>query len=553
MTLKPGHNPCEHCGSSDALYLYPDGGQNCWSCGFNSKQHQAPSDLIAGKVKEIKARGLSEATCGFFNYQVGRSIPPGQIAIQPCHIATYYKNDKIVGQKLRFETGEDGKKRMDCKGTVAKNMLFGANKWAPNPNLFITIVEGEIDCMTVAQANELRYPVVSPATGGSAKGVKDCLEANLKYLLGFKYVVLALDNDEVGIEATKACVELFEPGKIKIATWPLKDANEMLMAGRGREIQNIVLFAKTYTPENIVTASDIIDEVLMQPQTGQPYPWKSWTDNMYGFQPCEITILVGANGIGKTEIVKDLIHHFIPSFNIGLFSFEQIPSNTLRRLVGSKLGTKLHLPGAVWEPEKIRQIAMEYDEKLFLIRNCASLSDLELCNYIRYLAKAKNIKYFIIDNLKGLGSRDIEKMEGIIKRFQAMKLELGISFLLLSHVAKDKYSRQVYVSTSPKNPNYFNQDAEEVGKNINKPGLDWESGRMPTKENIEGASVVADLADTVICIARNTISEDEAEKRTLRCRFSKTRFDGMKGGFECKLYYTDSGYYEELGGSNDHF
>ena len=45
-----------------------------------------------------------------------------------------------------------------------------------------------------------------------------------------------LDNDEHGQAAAVECAQILSPGKAKIATLPLKDASDMLQAGREEEL-----------------------------------------------------------------------------------------------------------------------------------------------------------------------------------------------------------------------------------------------------------------------------------------------------------------------------
>ena len=48
--------------------------------------------------------------------------------------------------------------------------------------------------------------------------------------------MLMFDNDEVWVDESKECASVLPPNKCKIATLPLKDANEMLVAKRMKEL-----------------------------------------------------------------------------------------------------------------------------------------------------------------------------------------------------------------------------------------------------------------------------------------------------------------------------
>ncbi len=530
----------------DNLAVYEDGGTWCFGCNTgnvktnvkaNVKAIDSDNTFISGTIEEITTRRLSKDTCKFFGYQVGKDVNTW------VQIANYYdQNGDILAQKLRTED-----KKMYWKGDTKNIPLYGQWLWSPNEKLFVTIVEGEIDALTLAQVQGYQYPVVSIPSGAS--GAAKAIRENLKWLLGFKYVVLAFDGDDAGNKATKECLPLFEPGRVRVCTWACKDANEMLLNGRSREIAQCIFSAKVIKPENIVTVEDLWDKILSRPSMGKSWPWPSMTEITYGRQ-ADIIIIVGATGIGKTEIVTSIIETTLKQEeNIGLFSFEQKPQSTVLRLIGKTLGLKLHLPGAKWDEERIKKIGEEYNQKIFLYDQPATASLNEIFNSIRYLAKAKNTKTFIIDNLKGLKvSRDHERAEELMLTLQQLRDELGITIILLSHVAKDKYQFQTYVSTSPKNVDTYNsQTAEDVGELINKPGLSWESGRMPTKENVEGLSIVCDLADYVFALARNTVSQEYEESHTTRVKALKCRLDSSTTGRTFKLFYENSGILSERG------
>jgi twinkle protein len=66
------------------------------------------------------------------------------------------------------------------------------------------------------------------------------------------------DQDDAGQKAVDDCVQLFSPGKVKIATLPLKDPNEMIQAGRGAEIINQIWNAKSYRPDGIIDGNQCL-------------------------------------------------------------------------------------------------------------------------------------------------------------------------------------------------------------------------------------------------------------------------------------------------------
>lgn len=531
---------CPNCLDSgkDNLAIYDDESTYCFGCGYSSNKDGKVQAFTEVRFSALHTRSIDEETCKFYNYQIGKHNG------EWVQIANYCTPEgKINFKKIRTKD-----KKMWSVGQ-ATSQLYGSWLYPPNDKLFITVVEGELDALSVAQATGLQYPVVSVPNGAQA-AVK-AIEHNLQYLLGFKHVVLAFDNDEAGKKAMHSCIHLFEPGQLKIATWPLKDANEMLQVGMVSEIKDTLFNAKVIKPESIVTISDVLDKVLVKPSSGLSYPWPSWTDATYGLQPGEIHIVVAPPAVGKTEVIKELIFHFLDvhNYKVGLFSFEQTPDSTIRRLVGSKLKKKLHLPGEEWNEEEIRKTAESFNEKLYLYDKAGRVDITDLFNSIRYLAKSKGCKLFVIDNIKALGiATDVEAAQDFMNRLKALMKETEASVMLLSHVSKDKFNYSTYVTTSPKNKDeYASKSAEENDALIKKPGLEWESGRMATTSSVEGGNIIVALADYVFGLARNRISENSEEQRILRVKVLKARLDSSKDGKSFKLYYTDEGRLEEIG------
>lgn len=533
---------CPQCMDSgqDNLAIYEDKSEYCFACGYSGKGIFIPGDIMA-----LPSRCLKEETCRFYDYQVGRFT--GMIGRtgkkRVCknewvQIANYYDmNGKKMAQKLRTK-----KKDMTILGNGKALPLFGSWKFQPNEKLFITITEGELDALSIAQVQGCQFPVVSLPNG--AQSARKSIESSLPYLLKFKYVVLAFDSDEAGNKAAQECITLFEPGQVRVAVFTAKDANEMLCQGKSRELQEAVYRAKVIEPDHIVSVSSIIDKVLIKPEFGTDYPWDALTNITYGFQLGEIHIIVGPTGCGKTEYIKDIIFHQLDKgMKVGLFSFEQNPDNTVRRLVGAKLSVKLHLPGCDWNEEEIKEEAMKFNDSIYLYDKAGRVDIKDLFNSIRFLAKAKQVQLFVIDNLKALGvSNDFERAEFFMNTLKALIKELNVTVFLISHVAKDKYSQQVYTTTSPQNADaYYSQSAEDRDKNLKLPGMDWESGRMPTLANVEGAGIVTQLADYVFGLARNSVSEEDRESRILRIKPLKCRLDSSKTGCTFKLIYSDGG------------
>ena len=245
------HTSCSACGSSDANAVYSDH-SFCFACETHVNLEDPPvvstidmrptavpiTNFIKGDYQALRKRGISEQTCRALGYSVG------EYQGKPCHIAPITDSKgRLVAQKLRLP-GKDFRVLGDLK---AGGLIFQNKCKTSGKRLVIT--EGEIDALSYATVAP-DWPVVSLPNGcsGGVKAVKKSLE----FCEGFDEVVLLLDSDEPGRAAALEIAALLSPGKCKIAELPLKDANEMLVAGRVSDLKHAVYNAKLFSPEGIV-------------------------------------------------------------------------------------------------------------------------------------------------------------------------------------------------------------------------------------------------------------------------------------------------------------
>lgn len=557
-----GYEPCPQCramgndSSGNNLIVYEDGKKWCFACNDNKL---LGAGFIEGEIYALQAangwlsRSINEDTCRKADFRLGkytgylknRNREDVYVKDEWVQIATWKEKGKIIAQKIRNKD-----KWFKFIGNAKDLDLWGLHDYTPTDKLFITITGGELDRLSVMQAQGLQYPVVSPPSGeGSAyKAIKK----NLSTLLSYKYVVLALDNDDAGIKAMEKAAELFEVDRVKIVKWPAKDPNELLQEHREKEIIQAIWDARSIEPEHIVTVSDVMQKVLIRPEFGLPWPWKSWTDVTYGMRFNEITTIVGPSGAGKTEIVKDIVSHCLDQFNTAVFSFEQEPADTIRRYVGAKIGIKIQKPGETWDEELIKKTAMSFNEKLYLYDFNGSISISDIFKCITFLAKAKQCKLFIIDNLKSL--RIIFNKEDTAEfavSLRALVKSLGIHVILVSHVNKSQIRQSTHVGFSskmrPGEKPHENLSEDFIKATMQKFQLDWETGRMPAASDIEGGNDIEAISDYVFAIGRNKQSDNDTIKRTINVKILKCgRIDSEYGNKLFKLYRNDQGKLEEI-------
>ncbi len=229
------HEPCPRCGSQDNLARYDDGHAYCFTpgCGHYEQgdgciprtaaaKARRTLPMLEGEPEALPHRGLDAATCRRFRYWVGF------LGNEKVEIANYFSADgERVAQKVR----SPGKK-FHWRGEPHRAVLFGQQLWKPGGKR-VVVTEGEIDAMSVAQVIG-NWPVVSVPNG--AANARNAVRRNLAWLSSFRQIVLLFDQDDAGANAGHACAALLPQAQAHVAVLPLKDANEMLVAGRTREL-----------------------------------------------------------------------------------------------------------------------------------------------------------------------------------------------------------------------------------------------------------------------------------------------------------------------------
>ena len=174
----------------------------------------------------------------------------------------------------------------------------------------IVVTEGEIDALSVSKLWDNKYPVVSIKTG--AAGAKKDISKELEWLESFDSVVLCFDQDDAGKKAASECARLFSPNKAKICSLPLKDANEMLVAGKYKELTDCIWSAKPYRPDGIVCGTDIWDVIQQEDNyVTVNYPFESLNVKTHGLRKGELVTITAGSGVGKSSFCRHVALHLL--------------------------------------------------------------------------------------------------------------------------------------------------------------------------------------------------------------------------------------------------
>lgn len=507
------HEPCPQCGSKDNLSRWSDGHGFCHGCLYyepgegettTARRERRVSDLIPpGEFLPLKKRGISQETCAKYGYSVG------SYQGRPCHIEPHYdEHGHLVAQHLRFPD-----KTFIWLGDANKAMPYGWHVWKDGGRRLI-ITEGAIDLLSVSQLQGNKWPVwsISCGAGTTPNKLAKYMAKFSKWLEKFDEVIICFDQDEPGQISAKAAASVMSPGKARIVTMPLKDANDMLVAGRGEELLNCIWQAKEYRPDGLLRASDIIERALAAPQMGAPFPWATLTDLTYGRQPGRVYTWGGATGGGKTDILLQIYaDRIMAGEQVGLFLFENSVEETMRYLAAKIDGALYTHPEAGWTQEALEERLkwLVETDRVGIYDNWGSCDWDEVRGHIRYLANYCGATSVLIDHLSALSSAEEDERQGLEKimpQIAMLTKELGIVTDVVSHL-----------STPDGKPHE-------------------EGGRVMIR-HFRGSRTIGYWSHVIFGLERNQQAEDEEERQTTYLRILKCRPRGSSTGRVVPLRY----------------
>lgn len=544
-----GKEPCPQCRangndrSGDNLVRYSDGGSHCFACGLHSFgdgdgpvapviQQDAPTQWTptVGEIAALPHRRIPEDICRLYNY---RSATVGERGVE---IASYYTDGKLVGQKIRVVKS----KRFISRGQMSDAGMFGQHLWKHGGRK-IVVTEGEIDCLSVATMFKGRWPVVSIPNG--AEGSVAAFKRSLEFLSSYDEIVLCFDMDDPGQKYALECVKLLPPGKGKIVSLPRKDANEMLMHNESSILSTCIWEAKTYRPDGIVHAKEVMDR-----PTGDmkiwPFPWEAMNKSLYGQHGGAITMYTSGTGMGKSTLIRELIHaHLEAGRKVGVLMLEESPSETLYDLMS------LHLKVPV------RKIMAARKLNDALEKNGLPAIDFGVADTLTedQLADAKGIM-----SERGLYLYDHHGenlADELLPKIEYMAVGIGVDVVVLDHISvvvadMDSGNERKDIDTLMTNLRGLVQRTgihlDCVTQLRKADGKPYEEGGRITTQDLRGSASLGSVPNTVIAVERNQQHANPEHANTMIVRSLKDRFGGNTGIIMALRYDKAEGRLKEV-------
>jgi len=528
------HESCPECGSKDNLSRYSDGHGYCFGCGHwepptdgsnNNTNTTKEKIMTTKKVKSkgfigaLPERNISKKIAEKFGVRVSK----GKDGEVNKHFYPYYhaKTGDLLGYKERDVDNKD----FTFNGTNKGAGLFGQQVFAEGGR-YLTITEGEVDALAVSEMFGGKWAVVSLKNG--AQGATKDIKENLDYIESFDQVVLCFDNDEPGNKALEDVRDIISPNKLRICKLPMKDAGEMLEAGKIKEFTDKWWNAKGYTPAGIVRGEDTWDMINKDPVVSVPYPWEGLNKATYGFRQGELVTITSGSGMGKSSIIKELEAYILNNTDdaLALIHLEENVERSVKGLMGIEANMPIHIPEyeeliddeekkALWETAVGSKNVYFYD-------HFGSMNDDSLLNTIRVYAKSFDCKWIVLDHLSivvsaGDSDKDERKLiDSIMTKLATICQELNVGIFLISHLKR------------PQGKAHENGGQTELGQ-------------------LRGSAAIAQLSDICIGLERNQQAKTEEERNTTTLRILKNRFSGITGEAGKLRYNNQTGRLKEVG------
>jgi len=512
------HEACPECGSKDNLARYSTGQGYCFGCSYweaptgegrveaQTQEVVKKMELFTGNSGAIVDRGINADVVKKY----GVTLQYGKDGLIKKHCYPYHDadNGEHIGNKVRTTDTKDFMYDGNSKdvGLFGENLFKGGGK-------YITVCEGELDAMSVHQMFGNKYASVSLRTG--SKGAKNDIKRSLEYLESFDSVVLCFDTDKAGKEATKSVVDLFSPNKVKVCNLSLKDANEMLLAGKISEFTRTWWDAKSYRPDGIIAGEDtwdiLTEEIRVQ---SVPYPWLGLNELTYGFRTSELVTITSGAGMGKSQMVRELEHYLLNATedNIGILALEETSKITTLGIMSVEANKPLHLNMQDIDDKELKGYWDKTlgKKRVFMYDHFGSTNEDNLLSKVRYLAKGLDCKWIVLDHLSIVVSDqevidERKAIDSIMTKLRQLVQETGIGLFLVSHLRRPM-------------------------------GKGHEEGGQISLSELRGSASIAQLSDMVIGLERNQQADDPVVRNTTTVRVLKNRFSGLTGP-ACSLHY----------------
>lgn len=395
----------------------------------------------------LASRGISKATAEKFSLGADarnfQEYKDGPWIAENCVMLPYFDFDskgnlQLIRAKLRSITN---KHNMRFEPSGGASGFFGWQHYVKGCRE-IVITEGEFDAMVVWQQTNL-FAVSLP----HGNTLPHELVAKLE---GIERIYLWFDDDIAGRTGLEKAIPMLGIERCWIvktrggADEGPKDANDAFRAGI--DLTQLLATAQPQPHSEIVKPSlykeAAIDQLLHPDKyLGLAIPsFPRLTKILGGIRDCEMTIVTGPTGFGKTSWVRQMVilmleHHWTPTL---FFSFEirneKLIADCANQIVNRHAGMGAEDFGAAIEELN--------DYPLYLSKFWGSTNVDEVIKAATYCVKVNGVKIIVIDNLQFMlsvqakGANKFDLQDEAIHKLRIFVNQFRVHLFLISHPKK---------------------------------------------------------------------------------------------------------------------
>lgn len=462
------HQPCPYtaCGSSDAFSYNTDGYGKCHACNKGYPSRDQMFEWAKEKYPTKKGETVADVFETFTPKRIdtpsdGKWVAMRGITAQTMEdygVKTYSDRQEYVYPSGGIKVRTIPEKAFYAKNGFKGDELFGMNLYTAGSARKLTITEGELDALSVAQMMKSSYinPVVSlPSATPSKKLWDKCYD----WVNSFEQIILSVDNDDAGNEIAARIAKLFPNKVYRVDHSKYKDANEFLKAGAIQEFKGAWFNAKKYTPENILNTSDQFLKLYQDTPNHQYVETgiRDLDDKILGLMQGHFTVFKAPTGIGKTELMRYLEYNMLKKgVPIAAWHLEETKLRSLLGLVSYELNDNLTRRDLIDEKGREADVidaikALTKDELFYQFYLQDGEGAEELCDQIRYFSQACGVKYVFFEPIQDVivGSSDESKeqmLADLSVRLSKLAAELNVGIVSIGHTNDNgdfKYCRMI--------------------------------------------------------------------------------------------------------------
>ena len=307
--------------------------------------------------------------------------------------------------------------------------------------------------------------------------------------------------------------------KVAIIKLPMKDANDMLRAGRGKEFLKALFDAKPYHPEAIVEGKDVSLEDLMTPkEPGIELPYPKLQKMTWGLRKGEITLVTAGSGLGKSTFVREIGYDLVnKGYRIAYIALETVMEDVARSFIA--MDNNIPVYTLMFKPDCIPHADYERSYNQLIKSNAVnffkhwgSIHSDTLLRKCQYYVKALGVDFILLDHVSMVvaGNESENERKDIDRLFENMTrlvVETGVGVIPVMHLKR------------------------VAGKSFNK-------GDEVELTDLRGSAGAEQMSWNVWALERNQQGE---QKDIVNLRVLKNRLLGFTGLADTLIYSHETG------------